>query len=149
MEKPVLLLSSLKKALSFPSPPWESPPYTSRDATKFLAKWSLFFEERRTGIPPQGDTIPPFTATWLWNFTGDGRNAGHSILLPPFLNITCGEENGERSWSGRNEWSVNEGLTQFLSAVSGDETADSWYCVPVKHSDSTMVTTRGGWHWLH
>lgn len=27
--------------------------------------------------------MPPFTVAWLRNFTGDGRNGGHSILPPP------------------------------------------------------------------
>lgn len=77
--RPLLLLS---RPSSHPHPR-ENIPYTSRDSSKFLAKWSLFFEERRKGIPHQGDTIPPFSVAWLWNFTGDGRNGGHSILLPP------------------------------------------------------------------
>lgn len=109
--------------------PRQNLPYTSRDASKFLAKWSLFFEERRKGIPHQGDTIPPFTVAWLWNFTGDGRNGRHSILLPP-SNVTHqaeGEEKRERErercWSGM--WQPGEerekraesdgGVTQFLS----------------------------------
>lgn len=104
--------------------PRENLPYTSRDASKFLAKWSLFFEERRWGIPHQGDTIPPFTVAWLWNFTGDGRNGGHSILLPPsdVTHQTEGEEERERDadqeWGGwrmrgKNELSLMEEWLSF------------------------------------
>lgn len=95
--------------------PRENLPYTSRDASKFLAKWSLFFEERRKGIPHQGDTITPFTVAWLWNFTGDGRNGRHSILVPPSSvrvrerardAVVAGEREGKMSWVWRRSDSV-------------------------------------------
>lgn len=47
-----------------------------------------------------GHTIPPFTVAWLWNFTGDGRNGRHSILLPPSDVTHQPEEERDSHW----EW---------------------------------------------
>lgn len=67
--------------------------------------------------------MPPFTVAWLWNFTGDGRNAGHPILHPHSVNDQTGAEvNGGRErdaqWEkdeGWNEQGVNGGVAPFLS----------------------------------
>lgn len=49
----------------------------------------------------RGTQYPLSAMAWLWNFTGDGRNGGHSILLPPSLwCIGLRERKRERCWSG-------------------------------------------------
>lgn len=65
------------------------------------------------GHSSSGDTIPPFTVAWLWNFTGDGRNGGHSIL-PPLSSVTHQpEEAGMWLLHGEREkmWSVEHWLS--------------------------------------
>lgn len=93
---------------------------TSQDASKFLAERSHFFEERRKGIPRQGDTMPPFTVNWLRNFTGDGRNRGHLILLLSQRNALKGWEvvrcwrRGVAVWERESKMMVGISENQYI-----------------------------------